>query len=92
MAKKIDKATVEMRKLLVDKKLVIGKDLTIKRLRAKKLVKIMLAVNCAESTKESMERYCKLGSVPCVNVRYLSDELGVMCKKPFSISVIGVLK
>ena len=81
-----------MRKLLVDKKLVIGRDLTIKRLREKKLARIMIAVNAAEATRESLHRFCKLGNIECVDTKYLANEIGVMCKKPFSISVIGVLK
>ena len=92
MAKKVDKATADMRKLLTEKKLVIGRDVAIKRLCEGKLARIMIAANCADSVRESMKRYCKLGKVDCIEVNYVDGDLGIMCKKPFSISVIGILK
>jgi len=92
MAKKVDKATAEMRKLLTDKKLVIGKEVAIKRLREKKLKRIMIASNATDKTKETLHKFCNLGKVECIDTNYLAGELGIMCKKPYSISVIGVLK
>ncbi len=92
MAKRIDKTTIEMRKLLTDKKLIIGRERTIKRLREGKLARVLIAANCAAQMRESLERYCKQSKVQCIDLPQLGSELGVMCKKPFAISVIGVLK
>lgn len=92
MAKQIDKATAEMRKLLSEKKLVVGRDLTLKGLHEGKLGRVMMASNCSDKLRGSLAKYCNQGKVDCVEMRQSGDELGIMCKKPFSISVIGVLK
>lgn len=90
--KKIDKTAVEIRALMADKKLVLGSERTLKLLRLGKLKQVFLSANCADSTKENVRQYSKLGDVKVRQLHYPSSELGVICKKPFSISVIGVLK
>ena len=90
--KKIEKMAVELRKLLTDKKLVIGTDRVLKHIKSGKLKQVYIASNCADSTKEDVLRYCKLAKTDVKELAYLSADLGVFCKKPFSISVIGVLK
>ena len=92
MAKKIDKATADMRKLLTEKKLVIGRDLTLKGLYKGKLGRVMMASNCSDKLRGSLAKYCNQSKVDCIEMKQSGDELGIMCKKPFSISVIGILK
>ena len=93
MAKKrIDKTAVEIRGLLADKKLVIGTERTMKLLRLGKLKRVYLSVNCADNTKEDILHFSKLTKTDVKELAYPGNELGVVCKKPFSISVLGVLK
>jgi len=93
MAKKrIDKTAVEIRALLADKKLVIGTERTMKLLRLGKLKMIYLSANCADSTKDNIMHFSKLTKTKVKELAYPGNELGVVCKKPFSISVLGVLK
>ena len=93
MAKKrIDKTAVEIRSLLADKKLVIGTERTMKLLRLGKLKIVYLSANCADNTKEDILHFSKLTKTDVKELAYPSNELGVVCKKPFSISVLGVLK
>lgn len=84
--------TPEIRKLIAAKKAVLGTEQAIKQLKAGKLVKVYLASNCAPKTRETIKRYCSLGKVECSELSLPSEEVGVSCKKLFSISVIGVLK
>ena len=93
MAKKrVDKTAVEIRALLADKKLVIGTERALKMLKQGKLKQVLLSNNCAEKTKEDIMRYSKLTDTAVKELNYPSEELGVICKKLYSISVLGVLK
>jgi large subunit ribosomal protein L30e len=90
--KKVSEIALEIRRLLAAKKLVIGNERTLKMLQAGKLSSIMLSANCADSIAETLNKYSALAGVEIKKIGLPSDELGVTCKKPFSISVLGVLK
>lgn len=93
MAKRsVDKTAVEIRGLLAENKLVIGTERTLKMLRLGKLKQVYLSANCADAAKEDIMHYSDLGKVKVKELPYPGSELGVVCKKPYSISVIGVLK
>jgi len=90
MARKSDIALDEVKKLLKTKRLVMGTDKTIKALKRGKLSKVVYALNCPKYVKSDIEQYCKMGNIDAVELEIANDELGVVCKKPFSISVIGI--
>ncbi|MBW2970290.1 ribosomal L7Ae/L30e/S12e/Gadd45 family protein [Candidatus Woesearchaeota archaeon] len=81
----------ELKKLVAAEKVILGTDGSLKMLRRGKLVKVVLSSNCDPKVKEDFERYCKLAGIECVSIAQNSDEIGVLCRKPFAISVIGVL-
>ncbi|MEM2916602.1 MAG: ribosomal L7Ae/L30e/S12e/Gadd45 family protein [Candidatus Woesearchaeota archaeon] len=82
----------EIKKLLADKRLVTGTEQAMKRLRQGKLAKVYLSANCPAMTKEDFLRHCTLAGIECQELPVSNEELGVWCKKPFAICVIGVLK
>ena len=82
----------EIKKLLEQENLVIGNDKTIKGLRENTLSKVFLAANCPEDKKETIMHYASLLDVEVVNLEISNEELGDICKKPFFILVMGVLK
>ena len=82
----------EIKKLLESDKLIIGKERTMKYLKKGELVKIFLANNVDESSLKDIEYYAGLGKVEVDVLSFSNDELGTFCKKPFSISVMGLLK
>ncbi len=84
--------TNEIKKNLEQKKLVIGTETTIKSMRRGKLSKVYLTSNCPVSVRDDMQRYAKLAAVEVVELGLSNEELGILCKKPFSISVIGLSK
>ena len=90
MAGKSDKNITEIRKLLKSKSLIIGTKETLKALKLGKLKKVFLSANPSESTVESINRYARSSNIEVIKLRYPNDELGILCKKPFSISVLGV--
>ena len=80
----------EIRKLLGSDKLIIGTDRCMKLLRTGELKKVMLASNCNGQTVESVKEYSKRIGAEVVELDVPNEELGVFCKKPFSISVLGI--
>ena len=93
MAKdRIDKQIQELRKLLDEGKIVIGTKRTIKQLKLGKLEKVFLSLNCPAKTKEDVRSYSKLSKTTVSQLKYPNDELGVLCKRPHSISILGLIK
>lgn len=84
--------TKEIEKLLKTKQLVIGTDRTIKSIKTGKLEKVFVAKNCRNDTKEDLRYYCELSGAKLVELEQNNEELGAICKKPFFISVLSVLK
>ena len=82
----------EIKKLLKTDKLVIGTEETLKRLKTTKLENVYIAKNCPADVKADITHYTELAGVKLILLDIPNDELGDLCKKSFSISVIGVLK
>jgi len=72
-------------------KAVIGRAKVIKELKAKNLNKVFLASNCPQQAKEEIKHYAGLGNVDILELEQNNEELGVVCKKNFFISVLGII-
>jgi ribosomal protein L30E len=82
----------EIKKLLKEKKLIIGTENTIKKLRNNDLKKIWFSSNVPSDVKESITNYAGMNNTEIVALDIPNDEFGVLCKKQFSVSVASVLK
>jgi ribosomal protein L30E len=82
----------EIKKHLGDKKLVLGTKLTEKNLKLGRLDKVFVTSNCPENIKKDIDFYAASGNCTAVQLDIPNDELGVICKKQFSVSVAGLLK
>jgi len=82
----------EIRKNLDLKKLVLGTDRTLKSLKMGKLERVYMTTNCPDNVKNDILHYCKVGGTKIINFEIPNDELGTLCRKPFSISVVGLLR
>ncbi|MBI2581042.1 ribosomal L7Ae/L30e/S12e/Gadd45 family protein [Candidatus Woesearchaeota archaeon] len=85
-------ALTELRKHVQSSKFVIGTSEVMKLLKHNKLARIFAASNCPASIKDGLKHYGAMADCEIVELEIPNDELGVMCKKPFSISVAGVLR
>ena len=90
MAKKIDAA--EIKKMIKSGILVIGTKKTIKSLKLGKVQKVLVSSNCPASVENDINYYAGLNGTEFHKLDYPNDELSVICKKPFSISVLALLK
>jgi large subunit ribosomal protein L30e len=82
----------EIKKLLTSKKLLIGRDEVMKNLRKGLVHKAYVASNCPNDLLTDLRNYSKITSFELLETNVPNDDLGTVCKKPFSIAVIGVLK
>jgi len=85
-------SSTEIKKLIKAKNVVIGTEKTIKSLKLGKVDKVILSSNCADRVVNDINYYAELSKAETIRVRYPNDELGVICKKPFSVSVLSILK
>jgi ribosomal protein L30E len=81
---------MELRKLLADKRLIIGTDRVLKLAKQGKIAKVYLSANCPPDVKSDLTRYCTMNGIECQDLPVQNEELGVWCKKTFAISVVGV--
>lgn len=82
----------ELRDLLETNRVVIGTDRVMKQLKLGRILKIFLTVNCPEELKAKIAKYANIAKAELIQLQLPNDELGVVCKKPFSISIAGILK
>ena len=80
----------EIRKLLGSDKLIIGTDRCLKLLREGQLKKVILASNANQVIVDDIQRYSQQTGAEVVQLDIPNEELGVYCKKPFNISVLGI--
>ena len=92
MTQKKSLTQTEIKKLIKARKVIIGTGRTIKSLKLGKVDKVLLSSNCADRTVNDINYYAGLSKAETITVRYPNDELGVICKKPFSVSVLSILK
>ena len=90
MAKKIN--TVEIKKMLKSGGLIMGTEKSLKSLKLGKVQKVLMSSNCPASVEKSISYYAGLNGAEVHKLEYPNDELGVICKKPFSISVLALVK
>ncbi|MBS3135041.1 ribosomal L7Ae/L30e/S12e/Gadd45 family protein [Candidatus Woesearchaeota archaeon] len=72
------------------KGLVIGTQRTLKKLKMGELKKVYVSSNCPKDVLDDLEHYSKLHNIPLVVLKENNEELGVICKKPFFISVLSL--
>jgi ribosomal protein L30E len=82
----------DLKKLIGTKRLIFGTDRTVKELKKGNLEKVYLSSNCNSNVKEDINHYGRLSKTIIVSLEMPNDELRIVVKKPFSVSVIGVTK
>ena len=92
MAKKkeIDENIKEIKASVQAGTALIGKESVVKGLQSGSVQRVFFALNCPASTREDVAHYASLVSVELVDLEQNNEELGVLCKKNFFISVLGI--
>jgi len=90
--KKKEDYLVEIKKNLTQKKIIIGAKKTVKNIKLGRIKKIFLSSNCPRDIRKDIKYYSKISKFDIIELDYKNDELGIICKKPFSIAVLGIAK
>ncbi len=87
-----EELSAEIKKADEEGKLVIGAERVIKELRKKNIAKVYTSSNPRKELADEVRRNCRITGISYEAVEWPNDELGVICKKPFNISILGILK
>ncbi len=82
----------ELKKVLKGENVVIGTQRTIKELKRGAVERVFVTLNCPASVEQDIDHYTRLSGAEKIKLSMPNEELGVICKKPFSISVVSLLK
>ncbi len=82
----------DLKALIKEGKAIVGTDESIKNLKQGNVKKVFITSNCPQKTKDQVKKYAKLSNVKVEELEVPNDELGVLCRKPFPISVLAVKK
>ncbi len=85
-------AISEIKKNLGTDKIVIGADRTIKLLKQGALKSVFVAKNAPVELKDDIKRYSGISDVSFVELDITNEELAVICRKPFNVAVISVMR
>ena len=84
--------TDDIKKIMKEGKAIIGTEKTVKALKQGKTSEVFISSNCPADVKETIESYSRIGGVKVSQLEIPNDELGVICRKSFAISVMCVIK
>ncbi|MGC9132977.1 MAG: ribosomal L7Ae/L30e/S12e/Gadd45 family protein [Nanopusillaceae archaeon] len=73
-------------------RIIVGAKRTIKMIKNGKVEKVFLAKNIPEDIKNDILYYSKIGNFEVEILNYTNEEIGLLLKKPFKISVVSILK
>lgn len=79
----------ELKKALKEKELVFGTKATLRSLRQGKAKHVLVAANCPKETKEEIKHNAKLTKAEVTELGLPDSEIGMICKKRFSVSVLS---
>ncbi|MCD4666773.1 ribosomal L7Ae/L30e/S12e/Gadd45 family protein [archaeon] len=80
----------ELREAVKNKEVVLGTEKTIKLVKLGKAKKVYVCSNPKQEVLEDLEHYTTLHKISLVKLKEDNEELGLICKKPFSVSVLCI--
>jgi len=92
MKQKEDVLTKDIKGWITEGRLILGTETTLKHIRKGAVEQVLVSANCEEKALETLQTYCGMQNIPLHKAPVQNDELGTICKKPFSVSVIAVKK
>ena len=82
----------DIKKIIKEGNILIGTKEVIKSLKLGKIEKVFLSFNCPADVKKDIKYYAKISKAEVVQLKQPNDELGILCKKPYFVSVLGQVK
>ena len=82
----------EIKVALKSGKVVLGTKQTLKLLRLGKLKVVVMAKTVPADVASDVEYYAKLSNTPVISYSGSSYDLGLVCGKPFPVTLLGVVE
>ena len=80
-------SVADFQKALKEPSLILGTARTLTRLRKGQAKKVFLSSNCPAAIREEILHLAAKASIPVVQLPVPNAEVGVLCKKPYAVSV-----
>jgi large subunit ribosomal protein L30e len=80
----------ELRMAINTGRIHMGSKVAIRELRRGRARMAILSSNCPAETRQEIDNYGKLSSVPVLHHQKDSRDLGILCGKPFPVSSIVI--
>jgi ribosomal protein L30E len=77
---------------LKNKTAVVGTERCIKMLKSGNIKEVFLTSNVPDSVRGNVMQLIGISGIPVIEVEMPNDELGMICKKPYPISVFAIKK
>ena len=90
MAAKKQDGIQEIKKYAEAKKILIGTEQALKNIKKGTTKKVFLSSNCPARIKTTLQHYSSIKEIEIIELNQGNIELGVICKKPFAISVLCI--
>lgn len=90
--KEESKEIKELKEKILAKKVILGTEKVLKSLRQGELSKVFLASNSTDKLRQDVEYYTKLAKILVIKLDLNNEDLGILCKKNFFVTVIGILR
>ena len=81
----------DIKKSLDDGKCIMGAKEAIKNIKTGKVSKVFVSKDCPKEMLDDLTNYSNISKIELVVLDKTKEDLGVLCKKPFSISVLSIL-
>ena len=82
----------QIKKAMEEKKDVLGTKRTLASLKKKELKSVIVAESCPEPAKEEVRKSAASCGAEVELVKINGRQLGTVCRKPFSVTVLGLKK
>ncbi|MCK4967530.1 MAG: ribosomal L7Ae/L30e/S12e/Gadd45 family protein [Candidatus Aenigmarchaeota archaeon] len=78
----------EIKNAIIEKTIIIGTNKTLKALEKKEIKQVVIANTCPKDIIDKVNNDSKKLKITSVNIS--AKNLGVICRKPFSVCVLGL--
>jgi ribosomal protein L30E len=81
-----------IKKLIKENRIIYGTERTIKELKRGNIEIVYITKNVPKKVFDDIKYYSTLTKIKLIDLELSNQELGILCKKHYSISIIGVIK
>jgi ribosomal protein L30E len=81
----------ELKRLIEKEHYIVGGRMTLKLLKKGKISKIFISADCDRNFEDILKIEAENSKTPLTFTGKTKGELGVLCKKPFTVSVLSIL-